>query len=526
MKKNILLLLTILLGLSSCYKDDSAVNYRMINPIRIDAGMDAKYRVFALDTLQISPIVYKEGIDDDDLEFYWEISGNLIVPTKIGDKMSLKMEMNFAPESTSYKLLYRVTDKTTGIYIEKVVEVEIQSPFGSGLLVCDSEDGVQSDISLVMARNFDGLIENGADTVISKLFSRMNNRKVDGIIMATHSMVAGTDRSLTIATMNSIERVDPYDFNYMDGNSQAFHIDPGVYKVNEIAYVNSSGIELIVNDGKVHQRIARDGKLLFSYHLMPNSMADYRVSQMVCGAHIRPLAFDELGGRVIAFSTQYDAIVTLESVENASTKFKPTQLQGFTCLEAFTGEGTNKLRDYHMILEDKITKRRYSYVLNASNSNTTHGTAKRIIDFDPAKCPDIDEAIAFDAAENQKVIYYATKNKIYSVGYPTETDINVSEEYTVPEGEEITGILMWKKFQIGGKVEHANPDTEAEEKITEVSAINRMIVIASYNPITKEGIVRTVAIKYIGSGQLEQSREFHNEYKGFAKISNMSAHQR
>lgn len=532
MKKNIILLIIVLLGVSSCYKDNSAVNYKMINPLRIELGnLDKKYYAFALDTLQISPIVYKEGVKDEDLEFYWEISGNLIVPTEIGNKMSLKTELNFPPEGNSYKILYRVTDKETGLYIEEVFEVTIQSPFGTGLLVCDSHDGVQSDISLIMGRNFDAVRKKGQDTIMYNLFSRVNERKVNGIITATNSNVYGVVRSLAIATMNSIERVDPFDFTYMDGNAQIFYLDPGVYKVSGITYLSNQGVELLINDGKIHPRSFQGGNKLFSYYLLTADLSDYNVSKMVCGAYLKPLGFDELGGRVVTTNSWNDAIVTMESQDNSSVAFKPSKLKGFKCLQFFTGMGNTSLRDYHMILEDKISKRRYSYVINATNgydSPTKHGLAKEIIDLDPAKCPGIEEAVAFCATENQAVIYYATKNTIYAVGYPTWVSINVTEEYSVPEGEEITGMLSWTDYSAGGSIEYANPDPNAapDKKILETGSQNRMIIITSYNPTTKEGFIRTVAVTNVGSGRLEKNRELHNEFKGFGKISNISFHKR
>ncbi|MFR7825280.1 MAG: hypothetical protein ACLU30_20330 [Odoribacter splanchnicus] len=68
-----LLLLTGLLY--SCYEDKSSLNYTLINPINIELGDESTdYSVFAYDTLEIKPIVYKEGVDDADLSYRWTIS--------------------------------------------------------------------------------------------------------------------------------------------------------------------------------------------------------------------------------------------------------------------------------------------------------------------------------------------------------------------------------------------------------------------------------------------------------------------
>ena len=92
-------------------------------------------------------------------------------------------------------------------------------------------------------------------------------------------------------------------------------------------------------------------------------------------------------------------------------------------------------------------------------------------------------------------------------------------EYTAPEGEEITSMMAWKEYQ--GKVDYTNPnpDAEGDDKVIEVSNNNRMIVLSTYNPSSREGFVRTVAIATLGTGTLEKNRELHGEFGGFGRIT-------
>ena len=55
----------------SCYEDHSSLTYKLINPINIELGDEStEYTVFAYDTLEIKPIVYREGVEDaEDVDF-------------------------------------------------------------------------------------------------------------------------------------------------------------------------------------------------------------------------------------------------------------------------------------------------------------------------------------------------------------------------------------------------------------------------------------------------------------------------
>ena len=46
-----------------------------------------------------------------------------------------------------------------------------------------------------------------------------------------------------------------------------------------------------------------------------------------------------------------------------------------------------------------------------------------------------------------------------------------------------------------------------------------MIVLSTYNPSSREGFVRTVAIATLGTGTLEKNRELYGEFGGFGRIT-------
>ena len=120
----------------SCYEDHSSLTYKLINPINIELGDEStEYTIFAYDTLEIKPIVYREGVEDTDLSFRWTISGSAVPPTVLDTNMTFKAQIALTPSATAYDLLLEVYDKTTGSEVEQAFKVNVESPFGAGLII-------------------------------------------------------------------------------------------------------------------------------------------------------------------------------------------------------------------------------------------------------------------------------------------------------------------------------------------------------------------------------------------------------
>ena len=205
----------------------------------------------------------------------------------------------------------------------------------------------------------------------------------------------------------------------------------------------------------------------------------------------------------------------------ADAPFDQNKLQGFTCLAMFSGDDSQM----HIILKEKDPKtgkaktngKIYSYItLRTYDPETDNGKPLKIIDLN--SFPEIQDARFFEGTETQNVIYYATSTKIYSINLAIANPL-VTLEYTAPEGEEITSMMAWKEYQ--GKVDYTNPNpnADADDKVIEVSNNNRMIVLSTYNPSSREGFVRTVAIATLGTGTLEKNRKLHGEFGGFGRIT-------
>jgi len=509
--------------LSGCYEDESSLNYKLINPIVIDmGGGETSYSVFAYNELEVKPIVYKEGVEDTNLSYKWTLSGNAIVPEVLGTDMTLKTVITAKPESNPYNLLFQVTDETTGIVQEASYKVTVLSPFGSGLVVCDTRDEQTSDVSLIMAYNFTNNYKKENDTIMYNLFSLVNDRKINGVATSIRSTIYGINRSLTIGTDHTIDRVDPFDYSYIDGDGSMFIIDPGVYNVGTIGWEPNSGYELLSITGKIYPRGMQQNNKVYSYYLLTTDMSDYYIRKFCRPEWDNGLGFDEQNGRLLEFDMADELKVFNSGKLTAAEPFDWNKLQGLTCRAMFTGDN-NQL---HTILQERnettgepvpngkiasyITKRAQWYAVNAAEN----GWPLKVCDL--TGLPGIETAKFFDGTETQNVIYYASSNAVYSVNLAVAPFI-VTKQYEAPAGEEITSMMIWKAYQ--GRVDYTNPNPNAENPVSSISPRNRMVVLTTWNEAKKEGTVRTIAIATVGTGTLEPDIKKHGAFGGFGRIT-------
>ena len=515
-------------SLYSCYEDESALSYKLVNPISIDmGGAKSEFVVFAYDTLEIKPLVYKDGVNDKNLSFRWTVSGNSVPPTILDSTMTLKAMVDLQPNSVPYNLLYEVKDNTTGIVQEQTFTIRVESPFGSGLVVSETVDDKTSDVSLIRAYNFSYGLKKDQDTIMRNLFSLVNKRKINGVgtaILSTKYGVYG--RFMTIGTNSSIDRVDPFDYSYIDGNGSTFIIDPKDYNVTSLGFSKSAGcIETVVIGGKLYTHYYQNKNLhTYSYYLLTNDMSDYRLSLSTQPEWAYGLCFDELNGRLLEIQGDQCLRVINSKKIAADAPFDPNKLQDFTCRAMFSGKnmiGHNILQEKDPVTGkakeggkiycyDTYQNYYYDDMWGANPDDPKNGKPYRIIDFNGFE--DIQKALFFTGTNNRDYIYYATPTKIYTINLTLKT---ATVDYVVPttesDDEVITSMSVW----LGdGKMEYT--DNRGEERST--GSNNNMLVITTYSPSLKEGFVRTLPIS-IFTGHIESNKDYHNMWRGFGKIT-------
>ena len=515
MRKLIYVCIVLIAFCTSCFDDESNLDIKELNPIRIE-NIDLRKNFFSLfmgDTLRIEPLVFCEGIPDSELAYEWQLSGGTIVPTVIDSTMYLCAEITAPPYSTGggYFLKFTITDKTTGISRIEPFYVEVLSPYGEGILIADTkDDGLHSDISLVMSREVSSSITstNSKINIFRNLWSKNNGAPLDGRVLDAITSIYGTNRSLTVVTTEHIYRADNIDFinipSEMDEAIFGLVVPPNIghgYSNALFSIYNPTKHEILSANGMVATRSCQNGARTFGYTLYPPKIKNYNVTMMYGPKSYYPVyAYDALGEQMLFFdfskswSPQEQAIGSLFDVGDLSA-YEPFYLSemssGITLLTKQLSGGEYK-----------------ALVMNKLNGNGAN-YAKAVYDFSAAT--NINKAKYFELNQLEDAVYYATDEEVYVTPMAS---INAQVQWRVPagSGDKITGIKIYKWS--GGQCRYPN----GQDGESFVSSVNRMLMITTYNEATKEGKVTLVPIVTLGVGGLEQNQEYHVVLSGFGKI--------
>lgn len=517
--KSILLAAGMAYLLTACYEDESAKDFKLVNPIKIEFWDDyaKSQKIFQMDTLEIVPVIYKNGVQDADLEYEWKIQGNNYPVTVLSDKLVFKHQIDLAPNSTPYELILTVTDKTTSLQEYERISLTVESKFGEGLLVADTRDEVHSDISLVMAPNFTRSLQEKNKRTHYNIYSQMNKgQKVDGMIKDIQSSIKSDSRVLTFMTDTDIHRVDPYDFAAWQMNSELFYVPLDEVHPGQLLKKDYGGDEFMIVNGKLHYRNSSWGNLYYSYYLFTPDNADYRVSYMMCvgsGYYTSaPYAYDEAKNRFIQVSSRNDAFIQFIAQES-SLAFDVNHIGPYDAVCMDEGENSN----LNTVLKAEDGSGYFVYAIQSKTADNGHNLP--VGRYDLSLCTDIMNATAFASSPVSEDFYYSTHDQIYALTLKSDQSRPTSvSRYTALPGEQITGLMLWKgEYQRMNVVDDTKPNG-----IGEVNNQNRMLVVTTYNESTKEGKVITIPIVRLGDGTLETNRTFHKEYGGFGRITRVA----
>lgn len=505
--------------MTACFEDKSVEDFELVKPIQIEFWdtQATSQKVFQMDTLEIVPIIYKQGVKDEDLEFEWKIQGNNAPETILSHKMVLKEQITIAPNSKAYELILTVRDKTTSLEEYARINLTVESKFGEGLLVADTRDEMNSDISLIMSRNFTRYLLDKNKKIHYNVYSSMNHgQKIPGLIKDIQSDVQSDSRVLTFMTNTDIYRIDPYDFVDWQRNNELFYVPLEEIHPVQLLKKDYGGDEFMIVNGKLHYRNASWGNLYYSYYLFTPDEADYRLSRMMnvgSGYYTTPpYAYDEAQNRFIQASSRNDAFIQFIAQE-PGLLFDVNNIGSYDAVHMDEGENSN----LNTVLKAEDGSGYFVYAIQSKTPD--NGRNLPVGKYDLSACTDILNAKAFLSSPISEDFYYATPDKIYALVLKSDQPNPVSDvRYTAKPGEQITGMMLWK-----GEYQRMNvPDDSQPSGVREENAHNRMLVITTYNESTQEGKVITIPIIRLGDGTLETNQAFHNEYGGFGRITKIA----
>lgn len=152
MKNKLFILAVITLLFSSCYKDIGNYSYHDINVVQL-GNIDTANGYTALynDTLKVNPVIISSmnvtADDAYDYEWYYRKSTSY----SSGDDSLLATTRNLAAKVTmppgSYNLMYKVTDKKTGVMVHVMTTLTVSTDVYEGFMVlCDVNNQSRMDM--------------------------------------------------------------------------------------------------------------------------------------------------------------------------------------------------------------------------------------------------------------------------------------------------------------------------------------------------------------------------------------------
>lgn len=497
--------------LTACRKDKSSLDVNKIPGVMFDTTGNSSYTVYQFDNLVINPtLLLESGLNEADLSYTWRIN---LVPMDtvwqvISNERNLDFEMKFKPNSSTYyhRIMYTVTDKKRGQDYIMTWPVTVLNNIGEGLLVAESSDNANTDISHIMAPE----VTPGFTKVDVKhgVFSGINNKFIPGIVKQMRFINMYGVNAFIAITDNSMLRVNTLDQVLAGVDNDLFVVPPAAIKPQALGGVYLSDL-FVMNNKLIATNLNNNRKI--------GVPLDYKFSvpaQLVMNPHYdayQPIFtfqfYDEVNGYFVYLPTLMpfggdNKMHIYPSVQGKP--FDPSSVTGKTNIAAGYTVGGGFLH----ILKDRNNGKLEAYVFDAGIDNWPDPATipSPIALWDLSAAPDISNATRFVILDDQKVMYYATSTKIYAMLYGASTPV-FQERYEVPAGEQITTLQVYQQA--------GYPDRDDL-----LGTNNKQLVVSTYGT---EGKVYLLPMINPGSGDIDQGKI--KTFGGFGRISAIATQQ-
>lgn len=416
-KKIRMLLPVVILLLAGCYKDKGNYQYTQIAEMTI-SGLADTVNAILLDTLRLQPVITQPGMANDKYNYEWfVVDYKANTRTSVAATLSLKMPVVLG--IGTYPLVFRVTDKNTGISSTKEITMIVKSLLSNGALLL--EEGPQGgDLSQVtpdykVYRNLYSQVNKG-EKLSPPLKGIMgsyndNNRYQQQVIFAN----AGADPVM----------LDVQTYVKKGGLSQQFQqapqpLAPGYYNCSNDAYV--------VNNGKIYgMQGASDNPIKF----VAPMAGDYKVAP-----YLQPLyswfaafaTYDEQNGR-FAYGKQAGGDLLYYPPPGSVDAF---DLNNVKKIFVYAAPTTN---EYTLWLMKDSNGKLYVYIVNPDSN--TGGAAIQYVEVNNA--PGMQSSASFTVSTRVPQLYYGAANQLYLYDYKANSARSL---YNLPANESITALQL------------------------------------------------------------------------------------
>ncbi|RAJ06464.1 PKD family protein [Chitinophaga skermanii] len=504
MKKVSLYIAGLLSLLYACKKDDSTLNTQHVGSVYIDTAGIGAQSVYQFDTLRIRPNLQFDGQVESDFTYEWKINmaPNDTMYQVLGTARALAAEIRFRPNSASqyHQLVYTVTNKANGLRYIMPFKITVLNNIGEGLVIADSEDGRESDISHLM---MPWITANATTTSLKRnVYSSINHGKIGGIVKQMRYYRSYTTDVITGITDSSIFNIKTLDYTFGGKNNDLFFAPRGAFKPQSLGSIYQG--DLYIGEGKftgTYMGASPKYPTPFDNNFaIPTQLAlnPFNYDGLV----VRVNFYDEVHGHFVYLSTiaSYGDREMHRYPVQAGAAFNANNLPGKQNLAA----GLSVDKDFLHLLKDKTTGKVSLYIFSPGIDDYPDiipPSPKSVIDLTNA--PGIATAHHFVFAEDQNVMYYVSGNKVYAMLYGTATP-TYHERYTLAAGEEVTVLQVYQQ----GNYPHIEPT---------LSTNNKILIMATYSG--GKGKLYLFPMLNLGLGNLDINNR--KEYGDFGRISSV-----
>ncbi len=545
--KRILLYLSLYLGvfssMTSCYDDQSSETTFTIPEIEVDTvGLNAtqyvssnevRYRIDKqqFETLKLSFPVSQEGVENPNFSYEWKIS---MAPEAyenkfmtIGTEKDLEYVLSQSPNATPYLLWYQVTDNNTGLVKGMVWRIQILAPFAEGLLVAQTSDGENTDLSFIASEDLT-LGHSGEPVITHNIYSAANQgAPIEGLATQmfywSHPTYDyGYVNQIMVIGQDFLQYIDN-GFMYEGRNLEVSYDNEVVFKPSQLLY---SGYPAIVNNGVIfpitdqyepllslsipanftHPATGADAVSEIDKYVAARGYSIYHSDTWSYGPW--SCWYDKKNGMFMYHEGGYPTHTAgvKPFATGDYTIFDPTNCPNLDTKAAAVGFNEK----FYFLMENETSNTYQVYAFTGERFPITPYALYEIPASENAK---LKEAKSFHIAKEGQVIYFATSHEVYAI----VLDASVPEvKLLYTSNDEITHFSMFSQaFQIFyEQYVQYYPDQLLRTH-------HNILILGTWNGTS--GTLTTLPITNPATGIINAANK--TDYTGFDKILTVIHHQ-
>ncbi len=484
-----------------CKNDISTLDLNKLPEVSVDTTNQSTLSVFQFDDLVLEPkIIDKEGIDQH-LSFEWFINLEPFSAeyVSIGKEKKLTYNVRVIPTRSGYpyQIVLKIYDNKNGLEHIQDWPLIVRNAIGEGVVVVETYDGHNTDISHIMSPL---VTPDYTDEKIRfKIYSSVNNTTLEGLVNnMVYTRFAGNNILLG-GTSNSMFSIKTLDYSLDKKDEAFFYASQPSYGPSYIGGVVQN--DVFVRDNRLYAgwlEISKFGLPQSNTFKIPNTIAlnaRYDYPNIVLSFYS-----EDLGKFIYQPSLASFGDRVMRAVPSAASPFDPSNITNKQNIAA----GVNTNGDFIHLLKDRATQKFGIYILDGGGYDSDDyvvipSKPKQFVDLSNA--PEIDQAISFVILDNQQVLLYATKTKIYGVVYSTSTPI-FGVRYAVASGEDITSLRAYYQADY------------PKQSRNYFARNGKQLILSTYNGA--EGKVHILPLINEGVANIDQTNI--KTYGGFGKI--------